>query len=936
MPTYQIETNRGTFEIEANREPTASEIESYISQQSATPAAPDQAQPMAEQAPISQQRDPSTIPELVAGNEQQMAQQRARNVQQQLGLAEPVSATETVSLANRLFAGFAPTAPEKKAYLESEYGKDSFIPLSSNRALVRIPDKTNGFKWVVDDPKGLDAGDIAEIASKGPEIATGIIAGLSRTPGTAGGIAKLAEVSGVSALASNVLGALQDTAFRAYTGQPINVPEILSRRAKGTALETVLGVAAPKAVEKVFKMARTRSALTQNVEAFLDEGKAAKKALQEQGYNPSTSAELADVIRNANPAKLSASEAGDVLAENLTQTDKALRSQSVGLAERAATLLEARTLSEIDQATSAVRLEPGQAGLATIGAVKQNFIDAKKATDALYQSAYDEIASAAKEKGVKAIVKLTESKKLVNQLESNLLKSSQVVEAQPTGIFDQFGRQVMGPETTTTSTLSIYQPFLTVIKQIKQAAGTPQELRAVGQLRTMIGEKIKNPSDLFPGLDVGTAKQLYKSLSNDIDNSVAAFTGPGSAKLKSAHMAYKAMISPVESNDLMYRIANGLVNNPEDVVKTLANGGTADWAAAKAVVPANTFNNLKRSVVDSLMGSAKVSIGNTEIADIGKLAQSLNAIDSSVKNTLFNGSNRWQFIEQAGRQANTMKNTNGLFTSETLPPISAINEAMDIAQREGISKADSYYFHAVKLAAERRSNMTSSLVSQINNGNVVHVAERPAEFFEGLVLSGKYRPEYVKSVIAKLPPEQQKNIADTAFLTLFEKARVLSQSTVESGKNTYSFDQMLSNVFKNKQQSQSVEAVIGKDRLDLIKNWTKYEIANSIQQAKASQQGRRITGLVGRLPYKNLAAAGFASYALEQASGKAFLSKATPANVALFADARLLQMAPRKTAAGITLIQKAMDKPGYGDYMQMMGDFSHEQQMAIDEYLLNR
>jgi hypothetical protein len=933
MPTYQIKTNRGTFEIEANREPNASEIESYISQQSATP---DQAQPVAPQAPVAQERDPSTIPELVAGNEQQMGQQRARNVQRQLGLAEPVSPTETVPLAQRFVAGFAPTAPEKKAYYESEYGKDSFIPLSSNRALVRIPDKTNGFKWVVDDPAGLDAGDIAEIASSGPELTAGIISTLGKTPGTAGGIAKLAQVSGISAVASNVFGALQDAAFRGLTGQPINAPEILGRRAQGTVIETALGVVAPKAFEKVVQMARTRSALSSNIEAFMDEGKVAKKALQEQGYNPSTSAELADMIRGANPAKLSASEAGDTLAESLTQTDKALRAQSVGMVEQAATSLEARTLSEIDQATSAVRLEPGEAGLATIGAVKQNFMDAKKATDALYQSAYDEIATAAKEKGVKAIVKLTESKKLVNQLENNLLKSSQVVEAQPTGIVDQFGRQVMGPETITTSTLSIYQPFLTVIKQIKQAAGTPQELRAVGQLRTMIGEKIKNPSDLFPGLDVGTAKQLYKSLSNDIDNSVSSFTGAGSTKLKYAHMAYKSMIAPVESNDLMYRIANGLINNPEDIVKILANGGTADWAAAKAVIPPNTFNNLKRSVVDNLMGTSKVNIGNVEIEDIGKLAQSLNTIDSSVKNILFNGSNRWQFIEQTGRQVNAMRNMNGLFSGEALPSIGAINEAMAIAEREGINKANSYYKDAIKLASERRSNITSSLVSQINNGNVVHVAERPAEFFEGLVLSGKYRPEYVKSVIGKLPPQQQKNIADTAFQTLFEKARILGQSTVESGKNTYSFEQMLGNVFKNKQQAKSVEAVIGKDRLELIKNWTKFEIAQSIIQAKASQQGRRITGLIGRLPYKNLAAAGFASYALEQASGRAFMSKTNPANAALFADARLLQIAPKKTAAGIAIIQKAMGKPEYGDYLQMMGDFDQEQQAAIDDYLLNR
>ena len=934
MPKYRIETNRGTFEIEANREPTASEIESYVSEQSNAPTEPAQAQPMAQQAPAGQSQS-RFVPEIVAGNEQQMAQQRARNIQGQLGLANPVSTTETVPLLTRFKAGFAPTAQERQAYFETEYGKGSFIPLSSNRALIRIPDKESQFKWVVDDPKGLDAGDLAEIASKGPEIAAGFVSTLSKTPGTAGGIAKLVQVSGVSALGSNVYGAVQDAVFRGLTGQAINPAEIASRRAKGTVLETMLGVVAPKAVEKVVQVARSRSELSKNVAAFIDEGNAAKQALQ-KSYNPSSSAELADAIRSSNPAKLSASEAGDILAESLTQTDRLLRDKSVSMAQKAATSLEAQALSKIDQATSAIKLEPGEAGLATIGAVKQNFLDAKKATDSLYQSAYDEIASAAKEKGVKAIIKLTESKKLVNQLEGNLLKSAQVVEAQPTGIVDQFGRQVMGPETTTTSTLSIYQPLLSVIKQIKQAAGTPQELRAVSQLRTMIGEKIKNPSDLFPGLDVGTAKQLYKSLSNDIDSSVASFSGPGSAKLKSAHMAYKAMIAPVESNDLMYRIANNLVNNPEDIVKTLASGGTADWAAAKAVIPPNTFNQLKRSVVNELMGTAKVKIGNAEISDIGKLAQSLNSIDGSVKNMLFNGSNRWQFIEQVGKQVNSMKNMNGIFMDDALPAIGALNEAMSIAEREGINKANSYYKNALKFAAERRSNLTSSLVSQINNGNVVHVAERPAELFEGLVLSGKYRPEYVKSVMSKLPVEQQKNIADTAFQTLFDKARILSQSTVESGKNTYSFDQMLNNVFRNKQQAKAVEAVIGKDRLEVIKNWTKYEMANSILQAKASQQGRRVTGLIGRLPYKNLAMAGFASYALEQASGRAFLSKTNPSNVALFSDARLLQLAPRKTSAGISIIQKAMEKPEYGDYLQMMGDFNQEQQAAIDDYLLNR
>ena len=912
MPTYQIETNKGTFEIEANREPSASEIESYISQQSAPSPDVQQEQPVAKQ-PVQQAKD-RFIPELVAGNEQQMGEQRARNIQGELGLAEPVSPTETVPLSKRFWAGFAPTAAEKQAYYETEYGKNSFIPLSSNRALIRIPDKSGSFKWVIDDPKGLDAGDIAEIAAKGPEITTAVIAGLSRSPGTAGGLAKLAEVSGVSALASNILGGIQDAAFRGYTGQPINATEILGRRAQGTVIETAMGIAAPKAFEKVIEMARTKSALRSNLSAFLEEGKAAKQALGQKGYNPETSAELADVIRNSNPAKLSAAEAGDVLAEGLTQTDKALRAQSIGMTEKAATSLEASAMARIDRATSAVRLEPSEAGLATIGAAKQKFIDAKQATDLLYDEALTDISSTAKWLGTGGrFISLDNTSKVIRDAAK------------------QFPDTVSGVES------ALLAPLRSTVTGLQDIVGAKQDLGAARQLRSQIGAIIGGgKSELFPGMNIGQAKQIYKALSEDIDRSVAKLTGNGAAKLRAANNAYKSMIEPVEASEFVGKLVNDGFTNPEDVVKLLARGGTADWAAAKAVIPPNTFNMLRRSVVDYLIGSSRVNVGNTEIADIGKLAQSLNGMDSSVKNILFNGNNRWQFIEQTGRQVNAMKNMNGLFTSSALPSIAAINEAIEIAQREGINKANSYYKNAIKLAGERRFNLASSLVSQTNNGNVVNVALYPAEFFDSFVMSGKYRPEYVKSVIGKLPAQQQRNIADTAFQTLFEKARVLSQSTVESGKNTYSFDQMLNNVFKNKQQSQSVEAVIGKERLDLIKNWTKYEMANSIEQARASQQGRKITGLIGRLPYKNLAAAGFASYALEQASGRAFLNKATPSNVALFSDARLLQMAPQKTAAGIALIQKAIGKIGYGDYMQMMGDFSHEQQMAIDDYLLNR
>src|SRR5687768_16243804 len=74
MPTFRIETNRGTFEIDSNREPTATEIEEFISKDAAAPApspvtAPAQTNPLTGRAmrpEIAQALNPANLDRQMA------------------------------------------------------------------------------------------------------------------------------------------------------------------------------------------------------------------------------------------------------------------------------------------------------------------------------------------------------------------------------------------------------------------------------------------------------------------------------------------------------------------------------------------------------------------------------------------------------------------------------------------------------------------------------------------------------------------------------------------------------------------------------------------------------------------------------------------------------------------------------------------------------
>jgi hypothetical protein len=173
----------------------------------------------------------SMQPVTVPRSSEEMARQRADNIQREFNLREPVvpAGQESASLSTRLMRGFAPSQEDYQKFLNFEYGQGNWIPIGNERNLIRVGNN-NDTRWVLDNPTGLDAGDIVELTGQLPQLGTAIMAGLAVAPGPIGTTAKLAQVSGASAASAAIMGAVQDSLFRFAIREPINVAEIAGRR----------------------------------------------------------------------------------------------------------------------------------------------------------------------------------------------------------------------------------------------------------------------------------------------------------------------------------------------------------------------------------------------------------------------------------------------------------------------------------------------------------------------------------------------------------------------------------------------------------------------------------------------------------------------------------------------------------------------------------
>lgn len=873
--------------------------------------------------------------------ESEMAQQSARNMQGAMGFSDPVSATRSLPFGVRTKVAFAPTPEERKAALEMEYGAGAFVPISSNRALVRIPDGKGGHEWVIDNPVGLDAKDVAELIPELPAVITGTTAAIAAVPGPSGATAKIAQTSGASALVSGLTGALQDTIYRSLVGTPINPEEIIRRRGMGATMEALAGFALPVVGGKIVQSFKAGRAAKKFLDQFDTAANESSEALKEAGVNVKTGGDIGAAIRSLNPADASAAELGDAISLIVTKSDDAMRENVLRQSGRALSDADRRAQAIIGASTAPAFVNPADVGLAAIGAAKQRITDSQKMVDGLYKSAYDEIATDAGTAGKgQFFIKLNNTRSVIDELTGNVMRVKKAPAkevADPMAIVDAYGRK-LPPQTQPDAfkESDAFAPLLAQLRQIEEAATTTQKLDAVRQARTMMGERIRGKGGIFGDLNDSSAKQIYAALSKDIDDSIGAFSGTGSRALKQANAAYKSMIGVVEESPFIDKLVNDGFANPEDVVRGLVGGGTKDWAAAKAVLPPNTYAAVRRGVVGEMMGQGKGNVlihFGREVSDVPTLTKQLSNMDAAIKTEIFGGEAPWRSLEKIGREYDFVISRGGMFSKPTLPSVDDLVAAVNIARSEGSDAANKYTGRIIATASARRNGMAQAYLSQSRNGNLSQINRDPENFLRAVVFNAEVRPDQIRSVIKKLPADTRSKLANVAMQEIFENAREVSDSLVlKSG--SYDINKMVNQVFGDRRRMEVLTDILGTGRMDMLKNWARYEVSTAAQSGRKSVSAKRVSGLLATAPYQNLFAARAASMALETASGSHLIGALTHDKAKLFMETRRVMRKPAKTAAQIAVMQSAMNTNGFSDYTDMMSGFTPEQQDAIDSYLV--
>jgi hypothetical protein len=867
-------------------------------------------------------------PEIVSGTPEQMAAARARNLQVELGLEQPVvpPSEQTTTLGSRALKSFAPNQKDVERFYDIEYGQGNWVHLGDNRYLVKTgsPDSPNiKDRWVVDNPAGLDAGDVAALAGQTPQLIAGATSALAMTPGPAGSLAKLAKLSGASAAASQLTGAVQDVLFRFATDQNIDPSEIAARRAPQLAAEFAGGVMLPMVAGKVVEKAAARSAIAKEYKAIEAEGRQAVKTLQQAGINPVNSAELGQAIRESttNPAAQRAKAVGDYLANAVSDADRQIRATTQKALGRASQNIDAQAMQVIDAAAPQVTLPPNEIVSASLAGASKRIIDDKNNLQQVFDAAISEIDAAAKQSGAgKFFVSLNNTKKAIADLKSTPLRG-------------------VDPATGELAQIDTTPTIRGIVADLEQAAGTTQQLQAVRNIRSRLGEFIGGKADLFPGLDVGAAKKLYGALSQDMDSSISKLTGKGGNLMRQYNSEYRKLAELAETNKFGADIVSGNFNNPSDFVDVLMQGKKTDWDVAQQLIPPKTFNQVRRVVLDTMIGDSAKKVAGQDVINVAGLVRRMDSMkDAGVRDQLFGGPNGVNVLRRFAERQDALQRVGGLFTRPSLPTMDEFDEAIGIAQQAGLDQANKYFDQAVSLAKSRRNGLAESLLSLSRNGNYTFSARNPEEVLDAVVFNNEIRPTYIQSFLNKMPAQQRADLGDMAFQRIFENSRNAVASGVKGNRERYDVDSIVKNVFGSKERVDAMRDLIGQKRMDMLEAWVAYDTKLNLDMSKRGLNTQRAANLVATAPYPNLFAARATSMALESIAGMNFIKKANPANIVAFPQARVALMLPTKTNADIAIIQQAINMGGkdlFNDYNTMMDELNDDQQAAVNKYLFN-
>jgi hypothetical protein len=451
-----------------------------------------------------------------------------------------------------------------------------------------------------------------------------------------------------------------------------------------------------------------------------------------------------------------------------------------------------------------------------------------------------------------------------------------------------------------------------------------------------MGAAMNGEDTLFPGLPAAAAKRVWGALSDDMTTGIAAVGGQGGKSLRIADAHYKATIMAVEANPLLNKIANGKMPDTADVINNLQKGGLNDWAALKSVLPPNTYALAKRSVVNSLLTGEDVMINGAPYKDvigIGKLLSNKNFLPE-VKDEIFGNSAVWKGIVQIGKEQEYIAAKQGIFSNAGAVDANAIKQVAYDIKAQGFAAANKALGRAIAIQTKRIDSVQNSLVSQVASGSTVAAAKDPVALMDGL-MSGRFSPALVTATLNKLPPQAREQVSRAAFQRVFEKASDTALSLVNSSRGrVYDPSQVANVILGSPQQRLALQNMIGKERYDTAKEWVTYSLQRERERARSAAYATTIGRIASVMPYPKLLMARFGSEVIQTSAGKRVLTGLSPQSAALFAESRILQRNPIKTAAAMTIINRAYSNAKFESYLDLMSNYTDDQKNAFDAFLL--
>lgn len=882
--------------------------------------------------------------------EEELAAGRARNMQLEMGLKERVvPVTEEIApISLAISKGFSPTPKDYEKVLDLEYGNGNWINLGDQRYLVRTGNGKDS-RWVLDNPVGLNAGDIAELAGQLPQLTASLASTLALAPGVPGSIGKLAVASGVPAAVSAITGSIQDALVRFNRDMPIDPAEIAARRGTQAGTEFGLGMALPVVGGKIARNINERSAVKQFYKAVSEEGAQAEKILRNAGVDVGNSKELGQAIRQLSPAYRTTSEIGDRIVGVINAEDRKLANEASLAISRAGQDASARAMTQIELGIpkATVTLPAPEVGLLVQSAADNKIATNKTILDELYKSATEEIMAAAKaaakegETGTN-FVNLSNTKKALNELKGgSLRKPKQLAEGEKLPSPEEMELRRIFKEPSAkpqTERIPMSGEIEGLMGRLSDATSIPQTLQAARAERTRIGEFTSGATPLPPGMSMGVAKRLYKALSEDIDASVAKLSGPGAAKLQQFNQLYKQMMDPIEESAFTYKLLNQKFNSPEEIVKSFASAGSNDFKVAQQILPPKTFDQLRRATVDAMRGDATLDLMGRPVINVPQLVRKIDSMDPTVANELLGGKRYVDALRAINREYSFISSKGGLFTKTDMPSVDELIAIEDMAKAGNFDKINPFIRKAIDSSSKRRTGMGESLIAQARNGNTTYATRNPEEVLDTIVFNDKIRPEIVTDFLKKLPAADLKNLGDRAFQQVFEKARTDISSNLAKDREMYDLSSIVRNAFGSPARVKAMTELIGEDRMNLLDAWVRWDTKLAIEQKKKGFNKQQIANLVATLPYPNLFAARATSMALNNATGMSFIKGANPANVVAFPEARRIFLAPTKSAKDIVFLQQAINtgtKEMFDAYNEMMNGLTPDQQTAVNQYLFS-